>query len=327
MATGGTVADVLARRHAVRLVVLHGGRLAVDWTRSGADPSARHVCYSVTKSFTGTLAALAAADGTLDLSAPVGDLVPQLAGAGVGDASVDQLADMTASIAYTEDYLDFAADPSPGPTYGFGDDIAGVEGAPGAPGGLRGLLGRIGHGPRPHGEAFGYATPLTDALGWGVEQVRGRPYAELLGEVLWAHVGAEQDATLGLAADGTALTGIGLALTTRDLARAGLLWAEAGRVPPAVVESMRAGDTAAFSRGGRYDYLEGYAYRFQWWLPGGPQRPLSAWGIYGQLLWVEPEAGLVVAVHSDGPRASDRDRDLDHDALGRAVSAALAGRG
>ena len=327
VATGGTLADVLARHQAVSLVVLHRGRLAVDWRRPGADPAGRHVCYSVTKSFTGTLAALAVAEGALDRAAPVADLVPELAAAGLGDATVGQVADMTASIAYGEDYLDAAAGPSPGPPYGFGDYIAALEGAPGAPGGLRGLLGRMGHGPRPHGEAFGYATPLTDALGWMVERVRGRPYPDLLGDALWAHVGAEGDATLGLAADGTPMLGIGLAMTTRDLARAGLVWAEARHVPGAVVESMRAGDPATFARGGRYDYLSGYAYRDHWWLPGGPQRPLSAWGIYGQLLWVEPDAGLVVALHSDGPRASDRARDLDHDALARAVSALAAGWG
>jgi CubicO group peptidase (beta-lactamase class C family) len=319
VATGGTVGEVLERHRTVSLVVLHRGRLAYEWRRPGADPATRHSCYSVTKSFTGTLAALAAHDGMLDRASRVGDVVPELAGSGVASATVGEVADMTASIAYGEDYLDALAGPSPGPEFGWGDYIAalGPHGAA-APGGIRGLLARIGPGPGPHGEAFGYATPLTETLAWALERASGRPYADLLCEAIWRHVGAEHGATLAVAPDGTPLAGVGLAMTTRDLARAGLLWAE-GRFPDAVVESMRAGDTDAFQRGGRYAYLAGYAYRDQWWLPGGPQRPLSAWGIYGQLLWVEPDDDLVIALHSDGPDASDRRRDLAHDALCRTI--------
>jgi CubicO group peptidase (beta-lactamase class C family) len=325
--TGGTVEDTLLRHRAVSLVVCHRGRLAYEWVRPGAGPPRRHVCYSVTKSFTGTLAALAVHDGVLDRSALVGDLVPELAATGVGSATVGQVADMTASIAYGEDYLDAGKGPSAGTTFGWGDYIAalGPDG-PGPSGGPRGLLTRIGPGPRPHGWAFGYATPLTDALGWVLERARGRPYADLLHDTIWRHVGAEQDAALALAPDGTPVLGAGLSMTTRDLARAGQLWAE-GRFPRPVVESMRGGDTAAFERGGHYAYLSGYAYRDQWWLPGGPRRPLSAWGIYGQLLWVEPDDDLVIALHSDGPDASDRERDLAHDALCRMISALAAGWG
>jgi CubicO group peptidase (beta-lactamase class C family) len=324
VATGGTVADVLERYRAVGLVVLHRGRLAYQWFRPGSDPARRHVCYSVTKSFTGTLAALAVHDGVLDRSARIGDVLPELAAAGIADATVGQVADMTASIAYGEDYLDAGAGPSAGEVAGFGDYIAAL--APGG-GGPRGLLARIGPGSRPHGVSFDYATPLTDVLGWAVERVRGRPYAELVTEAIWSHVGAEHDATLAVAPDGTPLLGIGLAMTTRDLARAGLVWAEGRHLPGAVIESMRTGDPGAFARGGHYAYLTGYAYRDQWWLPGGPARPLSAWGVYGQLLWVEPENGLVVALHSDGPDASDPQRDLAHDALCRALSGLAADAG
>jgi CubicO group peptidase (beta-lactamase class C family) len=322
VATLSTVGDILDRYRAVGLVVLHRGRLAYQWTRPGTDPARRHVCYSVTKSFTGTLAALAVHDGVLDRSALIGEVLPELAeaAAGVAGATVGQVADMTAAVAYGEDYLDAAAGPSSGRTCGFGDYIAALSpSTPDMPGGLRGLAARIGPGDRPHGEAFAYATPLTDVLGWVVERVRGRPYAELLHDAIWAHAGAAHDATLALAPDGTPVLGAGLAMTTRDLARAGLLWAEGRHLPAAVIESMRVGDAEAFARGGHYAYLTGYAYRDQWWLPGGPARPLSAWGIYGQLLWVEPEAGLVVALHSDGTDPSDRHRDLAHDALCRAL--------
>jgi CubicO group peptidase (beta-lactamase class C family) len=79
-----TVEDVLARSQARSLVVLHDGRLAYEWYGSAGAPDRRNRCYSVTKSFTGTLAAVAMHEGRLDPSATIGDLLPQLAASGRG---------------------------------------------------------------------------------------------------------------------------------------------------------------------------------------------------------------------------------------------------
>ena len=59
-------------------------------------------------------------------------------------------------------------------------------------------------------------------------------------------------------------------------------------------------------------------------MPGGESRPLSAWGIHGQLLWVDPDAQLVVACHSGGPHPDHQRRDLEHDAMCRALTRAAA---
>ena len=337
-----SAAEILRRHQSLALVVVHRGRLAYEWYAAGASPDTLRPCFSITKSFTGTLAAVAAHDGALDRSARLGDLVGEVAGSGFADATVGHAADMAVAIAYTEDYLEADAGPSPeGHGHGFGDYIAAL--APRAALPLRELLGRIGPGDRPHGEAFAYATPTTDVLGWALERARSRPYAELLG-ALWAQVGPEHEAAVTRAPDGTPLLGVGLLATTRDLARAGLALVEAAAggapageggvggepaggaiVPPAVAETIRAGgDPDVFRAGGRYAYMTGYSYRDQWWMPGGPNRPLSAWGIHGQLLWIDPEAELVVACHSGGPHPSSRQRDLDHDALCRALTDAAA---
>ena len=58
-----TVEEVLIRHEARSLVVLHRGRLAYEWYGSGGGPDKPNRCYSVTKSFTGTLAAVAVAPG------------------------------------------------------------------------------------------------------------------------------------------------------------------------------------------------------------------------------------------------------------------------
>jgi CubicO group peptidase (beta-lactamase class C family) len=345
-----TVEELLVRHAARSLVVLHHGRVAFEWHRPGGGPDRAYRCYSLTKSFTGTLAALTMADGRLDPDARVGALVPELDASGFTDATVRDLADMTASIGYDEDYSTAGDIPTGGGVLGFDDYLLALGLAlpdadlpADAPRAIRPFLARVGAGAHPHGEVFTYATPVTDALGWVLERVTGTGYADLLGAALWSRLGAEHDAVLSLDPTGTPLAGGGLALTTRDLARFGLLLAEGGTrrdltgpdaagaggaaeptVPAPVIETIRdGGDPAAFARG-HYDDLTGYTYRDQWWLPGGSSRPLSAWGIHGQLLWVEPDHDLVIAVHAAGAEASDVQRDLEQDALCRALVAASA---
>lgn len=311
-----SVNEVLQRHHARGLVVLHRGRLAYEWYRKPKDRTSRHLCYSVTKSFTGTLAALAVHEGLLDREAAAEDLVPELAGSGFAGATVGQLADMVASIGYTEDYEAAGTRSDDPSSVGFGDYLASLS----TENGVRALLAHMPAGPRAHGECFAYATPVTEALGWILERTGG-PYIDQFQERIWTHVGAEHGATLSIAAGGTPMLAAGLSMTTRDLARAGLVLAEGRLVPAEVVTAMRTGgDRATFARSEHYAYFANYAYRDQWWLPAAPTRPLSAQGIHGQLLWVDPEAELVVACHSGDPAASDERRDLEHEALCRALT-------
>lgn len=330
-AGSATLAELAARHEVVGLVVLHRGRLAYEHPVAEEHRDRRHINYSVTKSFTGTLAAHAAAAGALDRAAPIVELIPELSTTGFAGATVADAADMTAAIGYDEDYDDAAASDRPG-LFGFGDYLAALGLAAGAvtadrPRSVRDLLVAMGPGTRPHGEAFAYATPVTDALGWLLERAEGRDGAASL-QALWSQVGAERDARLTRDPVGTPLMGAGLAMTTRDLARFGALLVDVlvGTAPdgctldPAVLETIRdGGDPDVFRRAGRYDYLTTYTYRDQWWLPGGPSRPLSAWGIHGQVLWVDPDAEVVVAIHCGGPLPSDQRRDLEQDALCRAL--------
>ncbi len=331
-----TVAEILARHDARSLVVVHRGVLAYEWYGDGGAPERRQRCYSLTKSFTGTLAATAVGGGQLDRSGLVTDLLPELAGTGFAGATVGDVADMTVSIGYDEDYTEAGDAPTEAPTFGFGDymialglELPGEVIPPDAPRSIRELLTRMPAGPAAHGYAFAYATPVTDVLAWLLERATDQTYPALLQAGVWARIGAERNAGLSLDPTGTAVAGGGLAVTTRDLARFGLFLLEQSSpgadavVAPSVIEVIRdGGDEAAFQRGGQYDYLMGYSYRDQWWMPGGTSRPLSAWGIHGQLLWIDPVAELVVATHGGSPHPTLDRRDLEQDALCRALTAA-----
>lgn len=327
-----TVRGVLERWSARSMVVLHRGRIVLDWRADGIDPRRQQRCFSVTKSMTGTLAALAVHDGTLDRSARVADVLPELEGSGVGDALVADVADMTTSIAYDEDYAGMAGGSSAGPRRGFGDYVValGAE-EPGtvvpvdAARSVRSFVATLARGAEPHGRALAYATPVADLLGWLLERSTGRSWAEQFAARLWEPSGAEHRARVTVDPEGTPTVGGGLAVTTADLARLGLAIADPDVVPVAVRERIRqGGDADSFDRGG-FPHLAGYTYRDQWWLPGGTGRPLSAWGIYGQVLWIDPDAEVVVAVHCGGSVPSSPARDLAEDAMCRALVAASDG--
>jgi CubicO group peptidase (beta-lactamase class C family) len=330
-----TVAEVLARHQACSLVVLHHGRLVYEWHRADMDPLRRHRSFSVTKSFVGVLAAMAVQDGALDRAALVGDVLPELSDSGFGTATVEQIADMTVSVAYDEDYVLDGATPGTAGARTFVDYLLAIGSSPagpapdGPPSSLRALLPTFTAGAFPHGHVFSYATPVTDVLGWLVERARNASLADLLGSTVWSRIGAERPAKLMLDPAGTAVAGGGLLVATRDLARFGQWLLEQatgamqGPVDPSVIERIRnGGSPEAYARNALYGSAGLYTYRDQWWMPTQPNRPITALGIHGQVLWVSPDAGIVIATHADGPLASDERRDLEHLAMCRAIEAA-----
>ncbi|GAA1899896.1 hypothetical protein [Streptantibioticus ferralitis] len=53
-----------------------------------------------------------------------------------------------------------------------------------------------------------------------------------------------------------------------------------------------------------------YGYGNQWWTLGGARRPFTGVGIFGQYLYVDPEADVVIVKTSAWPDADD-ERDLE----------------
>ena len=92
------------------VIVLHQGRIVYERYAGCLDETALHGAMSVTKSLTGLLAETLVAEGTLDATARVGALVPELDDSAFGDATVRQVMDMTTGLDYSEDYADPDAD-------------------------------------------------------------------------------------------------------------------------------------------------------------------------------------------------------------------------
>jgi len=101
---------VMSATHTDEWMVVHRGVVLAEEYLQGMTPDTRHLLMSVSKSLIATVVGALAADGTLELDRPVSDYVPELAKSGYSGAHIRHLLDMRSGIAFSEDYLDPAAE-------------------------------------------------------------------------------------------------------------------------------------------------------------------------------------------------------------------------
>ena len=139
--------------------------------------------------------------------------------------------------------------------------------------------------------------------------------SELLSERIWIPMGAEEDAHYHVDRIGTESGGGGLSTGLRDLARFGETIRNHGRfnerqiVPSQFVEEVaRGGDPAKFKPAG-YATLPGASYRHQWWVTHNAHGAFMARGVYGQGIFIDPKAEMVIARYASHPAAGNAAND------------------
>lgn len=293
------------------IIILHRGRIIYERYFGEMTSESLHALMSVTKSFTGTLAATLVAEGKLDPMAKVSYYLPELADSGFGTATVRDVMDMTTAIAYSEDYTDPNAE-----VWGF--SAAGnamIEHPEGTPQGYHDFMPTVKQ-EGVHGERFGYRTINTDVLGWIVERVGDAPLAEQLRARVWSRMGMEQDAYYQVDATGTAFAGGGLNAALRDLARFGEMMRRGGKwhgeqiIPREVIEDIRFGSNIEPFAASEYGKkLPGWSYRNMWWVTNNPNGAFMARGVHGQAIYIDPAAEMVIVRAASNPMASNTHND------------------
>lgn len=266
-------------RRVTAVVVLHDGAVVHESYRLGTGPDDLRISWSIAKSVLSLVLGTLVADGTIpDLDAQVADLVPELRGSAYRGATVRQVAQMASGVAFDEDYLDFWSDINRmGRVLALGGSMDGFA---------AGQTGRRG----PPGTDWQYVSIDTHVLGMAMRAASGRSISELVEERLFLPLGLEGAPSYITDGHGVEFVLGGLNMTTRDYARIGQLVVEGGRgIVPAgwIAES-----TAASAPGGA-------AYGYQWWLPE-EARPGEVYGrgVYGQYLWIDRNARVVIAVNA-----------------------------
>jgi len=289
------------------ILVLHKGRIVYERYFGALKPDGKHIAFSVTKSFVGTLAAMLVADGRLDPDAPTASILPELAASGFGNASVRDLMDMRLGIEFSEDYTD----PNAG-VWNFAR-AGGFLGKPAGYDGPASFYEFLPDVPQngPHGAAFRYQTAITEVLAWVVRRVTGLPLQDLISQHFWSKLGMEHDAYLTVDSTGTAFGGGGLNAALRDQARFGEMMRNGGvangvRLVSAAAHAdiVRGGDKAAFAATGPAT-LAGASYRNMWWVHHNAHAAYSARGIHGQVIYIDPTAEMVIARFASHPLAGN----------------------
>ena len=283
------------------IVALHRGRLVFERYFNGMSAETPHILMSVSKSMLGlVIGAL-----KLDVERLVTSVLPELEGTAYRGASIRNLLDMRAGVAFNEDYL---ATSGPIIAYRKATGWNPIE-AGDAPSDLRGFYQDLKTRDGEHGaRRFHYISPNSDLLGWVVERAAGRRFADLASELLWKPIGAERSAYITVDRLGAPRCAGGMCATVRDLARVGL-WMI--RNPTPWIEDIeRNGDREAWDAGSFVPYYPGLPikYRSKWYVVEGDAPLLFGMGIHGQNLFVDRRNEIVIAKVSSQAQPMDAGR-------------------
>jgi CubicO group peptidase (beta-lactamase class C family) len=274
----------VAARDVTALVVLRRGEVVFEDYYLGTGPDDLRVSWSVAKSFLAALFGIFVENGSIaSLDDPVTKYAPALTGSAYDGASIRNVLNMASGVAFDEDYADYWSDINRmGRVVALGGSLDEFAAS---------LTERRGE----PGTAFQYVSIDTHVLGMVLRGATGQSVPELMAEHLFAPLGLEAAPYYLTDGEGVAFVLGGLNLTTRDYARFGQLILQGGRwgedqvVPENWVMEM----TAESAPGDRP------RYGYQWWLPNdGRPGEVFAQGVYGQFIWIDRGAGVVVAVNS-----------------------------
>lgn len=268
----------LEHNRVLGLLVLKDGAIVLERYREGHTPDTRWISYSVAKSVVSLLVGAAIREGVIaDLETRVSEYVPALQGSAYDEVTLGHLMQMTSGIGWSEDY---------------GDPDSEVRRTFQAT--RQELLNVLSESPRvaPPGERFNYSTGEARLVGAVLAEAIGGDLSGYLASRIWQPFGMESDALWMLTEPGGPENGgCCLAATLRDYGRIGLFALSGGRMPGGdriLPDGWMETSTTPSAAYPGYGYL--------WWLPD--PESVSAIGIYGQMIWMDPAEQVVIVTHS-----------------------------
>ncbi len=301
-----TVYDMLRKSYTDGFIVLRKGKIISELYFNGMRPDTKHLASSLTEVLIGSLAGVAVKRGRLYPATPVVEYVPELRASAFGDATVQQVLDMQVALTNAAKAATVRA------KWRRHEIAAGWRNNPsGKSDGIYEFLKSI-QKSGSHGQAFRYAPTNSDALGWIVERTAGIHLPDALSRDIWTKLGAEHDAYITLDRRGTAFAAAGFCATLRDLARFGQMHLQEGFfngrqiVPAEWIAGFRSGVNQPTDPSGPWsDVFPDGRYRSHWHITGNKHGAYFSIGIYGQILWIDPKAKVVIVKLSSAPQPFD----------------------
>lgn len=310
-----TVRSVIQASNTDGWLVMHRGKVLVEEYFGAMSSVTDHLLMSVSKTLVGTVAGILHEQGKLDLNKLITDYVPELAASGYAGATIRHLLDMRSGIKFSEEYTDPQA------------EVRLLEQAIGwavrEPSNTNPAQGMYEYlctlqAKTEHGGAFEYRSCETDALGWVCEAVSGKKMQQLLSELIWSQIGAQQDLVMGTDQFDVGMFDGGFNATLRDLARFGWIYVNRGValngkkiIDESWITDTFTGDPdsrQAFEDSPGDNRMPGGMYRNQIWFPYPGSDVALALGIHGQMIYMNPNTNTVGVKLSSWPYPQDPGR-------------------
>jgi len=303
-----TTLELLNMTKTDAFVVMHKDKIVYEKYFNQSENN-RHMMNSCTKSYIGLVAAMLVHDDKLDPNGLVVDYIPELVNVmAFQNATVRHLMDMSIAIDYDES------------KYGPNSGDAKFHNALHF-GSTHDFIKKLQpHQNRSHGDAFEYISPVTDTLGWVIDNALGGngKTIEYFEKNIWSKLGQEHDLLISMFGQTTFLANYdrGAAATARDMMRFGQMMANMGKtadgiqiVHPDVVKDILKGGTdenVEQYKNSRehYDGLTPTVYRNQFRVYIDQGVILQS-GIHGQHVLVDTKRDLVVVKQSTNEDATN----------------------
>lgn len=274
------------------LVILKDGVIKYEEYFKGTSQTDKRISWSISKSFVSALTGLALERGEIEsINDPVTKYVPSLKGSAYDGVPLLDVLNMASGIKFDEDYLDPASDINEmGTVLALG-------------GSLDEFAAEQKNINRPSGTKWQYCSIDTHVVSMVLRAATGKTLQEYFIENLWSKIGASSDAYYSTDGDGNAFALGGLNMPTRDYALFGELYRNQGKrgdiqiIPAAWIKasttnSAPSGDVKTTTK---TQNEKRFGYGYQWWLPHQADGEYFAVGVYGQFIYINPKAGVVIA--------------------------------
>lgn len=298
-------------RRATSVIVLKNGARVYEDYYLNTNPEDLRISWSMAKSFLSALTGIILHEGAIQsLDDPVIKYVPELAGGAYDGASIRHVLNMATGVTFDEDYLDKSSDINRmGRILALGgkmDDFA---------------VGLSETFAQP-GSDWQYVSIDTHVLGMVLRGATGRSITELMSEKIIQPLGLEAEPLYLTDGTGVAFVLGGLNLRTRDYARFGQMFLQEGQwhgrqiVPR---DWVIASTTASAPTG-----PDEMGYGYQWWIPRDARpREYMGRGVYGQYLYINAPAGVVIVLTAADPKFRGKTAQRENLAMFRAIADSL----
>jgi CubicO group peptidase (beta-lactamase class C family) len=285
------------------ILLLHQGDIVLEQYHNNMTERTLHLSQSVAKSVVSVVAGILIGRGLIDPTEQVAHYLPELVTTAWRGATLQQVMDMTTGVRYIEDYEALDSDIAiTDIASGWKHPRPGLD----APSCIWDQILTLTEQVREHGEKFHYRSIESDVLAHCLERVTGTRLAELVSRELWQPLGCEESASFTVDPAGYALASGGLNATLRDYARFGQLLLQQGRlgdiqlVPADWIADIHNADHSLFGEPYTKAAPNG-GYRNQFWVEDVDRPGFMARGVFGQLIYVDPAADMVMIKLSSWP--------------------------